>query len=308
VQEVSRLSDGDWFLLIAITVGACVCLFAALRMFHRARLIEDMPTSKIRSCPQGYVELFGTAKWMEGPEIYAPLSGQPCVWYSFTVEEYARHSKQKWRYVDGGVSDQLFLLEDETGSCVIDPEGAEVTPTSSQTWTGPKLVKSNFKSKNPSTMKVIGDVLMSSGQKYRYTERRLDQFESLYAIGEYSSIGTGYQENLKDAASANLRELKRNKEKLAEYDRNEDGQIDLEEWEVARKDAKQAAIEEQLSSPLPKRMHVLKKPQTKKYQPFLLSSKSETQISRKNRVFSIVLAVLFVILICIAFLKLLNMI
>lgn len=307
MQEVSRLSDGDWFLLIAITVGACVCLFAALRLFHRARLIEDMPTSKIRSCPQGYVELFGTAKWMEGPEIYAPLSGQPCVWYSYSIEKYTGNSKQRWRYVEGGVSENLFLLEDETGSCAIDPEGAEVTPTSSQTWTGPKLVKNNSQNKNSSTMKVIGDVLMSSHSKYRYTERRLDQFESLYAIGEYSSMGTGYQENLKDAATANLRELKRNKKKLAEYDHNEDGQIDLEEWDEARKDAKQAAIEEQLSSPLPKRMHVLKKPQTKKYQPFLLSSKSESHMSRKNLVFSIVLAVLFIILICTAFLKLLNM-
>lgn len=308
MQEVSRFSDGDWFLLIAITVAACVCLFAALRMFHRARLIEDMPTSKIRSCPQGYVELFGTAKWMEGPEIYAPLSGQPCVWYSYSIEKYTGNSKQKWRYVEGGVSEELFLLEDETGSCVINPEGAEVVPSSSQTWTGPKLVKNDIKNKSVSTMKVIGDVLMSSISKYRYTERRLDQFESLYAIGEYSSMGTGYHENLKDAASSSLRELKRNKEKLAEYDRNDDSQIDLDEWEVARKDAKQAAIEQQLSSPLPKRMHVLKKPQTKKYQPFLLSSKSETQMSRKNLVFSIVLAVMFIILISIAFLKLLNMI
>lgn len=306
MQEVSRFSDGDWFLIIAITVGACVCLFAALRLFHRARLIEDMPTSKIRSCPQGYVELFGTAKWTEGPEIYAPLSGQPCVWYSFRVEEYARHSKQKWRYVDSGVSENLFLLEDETGSCVIDPQGAEVTPTSSQTWTGPKLVKNDVKSKNASPMKVIGNVLMSSPNKYRYTERRLDQFESLYAIGEYSSMGTGYHENLKDAATANLRELKRNKEKLSTYDINKDGQIDLEEWEEARKDAKQAVIEQQLSSPLPKRMHILKKPTTKKNQPFLLSSKSETQMSRKNRIFSVVLAVMFIVLISVAFLKLID--
>ncbi|MEJ2115410.1 MAG: hypothetical protein P8X88_05040, partial [Gammaproteobacteria bacterium] len=93
MQEVARFTNGDWFLLIALFIAALICLFAALRSFHRARLIEDMPTSKIRSCPQGYVELCGTAKLMDGPDIHAPLSGQPCVWYSFSVEEYVEHSK-----------------------------------------------------------------------------------------------------------------------------------------------------------------------------------------------------------------------
>jgi hypothetical protein len=303
MQELSRFSSGDWFLLIALIVGACICLFAALRMFHRARLIEDMPTSKIRSCTQGYVELHGTAKWMEGPEIHAPLSGQPCVWYSFSVDEYVAHSKRKWRHIDGGVSDELFILEDDTGTCVIDPEGAEVTPSSSNTWYGSKRISPVT---HTSPLDVLGGAIFQTGEKYRYTERRLDQYEYLYAIGEYNSLGTGHEENLKDAASAYLRELKRDKEKLASYDKNSDGQIDQNEWEQARKDVKQAVIEHQLSNPLPKRMHVLKKPQTKKYQPFLLSSKSEIHISRKNRILSAGLAFLFVCLIASIFLKIIG--
>ena len=303
MQELAHFSHGDWFLLTALFGGACICLFASLRMFHRARLIEDMPTSKIRSCPQGYVELYGTAKWMDGPEIHAPLSGQPCVWYSFTVEEYVEHSKQKWRRIDGGVSEHLFLLEDDTGACVIDPEDAEVTPSSSNTWHGSKRRRPAVYT---SPLDVLGEAIFQSGQRYRYTEQRLDQYESLYAIGEYSSMGTGYQENLKDAASAYLRDLKRDKEKLAEYDKNKDGTIDQEEWEEARNDAKQAAIQEQLANPLPKRMHVLKKPQTKKYQPFLLSSKTETHMSRNNRIFSAGLAFLFVALVVSVFLKIIG--
>lgn len=303
MQELSRFSSGDWFLLIALFVGACICLLASLRMFHRARLIEDMPTSKIRSCSQGYVELYGTAKWMDGPEIHAPLSGQPCVWYSFSVEEYAQHSKQKWRRIDDGVSDNLFLLEDDTGACVIDPQGAEVTPSSSNTWYGSKRISPVT---HTSPLEVLGGAIFQTGQKYRYNEQRLDQYESLYAIGEYNSLGTGHEDNLKDAARAYLRVLKRDKEKLASYDKNSDGQIDLEEWEQARKDAKQAVIKHQLSNPLPKRMHVLKKPLTKKYQPFLLSSKSEIHMSRKNRILSAGLAILFVVFIASIFLKIIG--
>ncbi len=301
MQELSRLSNGDWFLLAALSIGAVICLLASLRMFHRARLIEDMPTSKIRSCPQGYVELHGTAKWMDGPEIRAPLSGQPCVWYAFVVEEYVRHSKQKWRSIESGVSDELFLLEDDTGTCLIDPDGANVTPSSSNTWYGSKRLTP---ATHTSPLNVLGGAIFQSGKKYRYTEQRLDQYELLYAIGEYSSLGTGEESNLDDAVKIYLRELKRDKEKLAVYDVNLDGQIDLQEWEQARLDAKNTVIEQRLANPLPKRMHVLRKPQTKKYQPFLLSSKSELHMTRKNRIISAALATLFVILTASTFLKL----
>lgn len=300
MQAANHFSQGDWFLLTVLFVGAGVCLFAALRMFHRARLIEDMPTSKIRSCSQGYVELHGTAKWMEGPEIHAPLSGQPCVWYSFSVEEYVAHSKHKWRRVNSGISDQLFLLEDDTGACVIDPDKAEVTPSSIMTWFGNERLVPRT---HTSPLDVLGNTLFQSGEKYRYTERRIDLYESLYAIGEFCSIGTDYRESVKDAALERLRELKRDKEMLAQYDTNNDGQIDAEEWEKARMDAKQAALEEQLSKPLPQRMHMLRKPQTKKYQPFLLSSKSETHMSSKNRIISAGLSALFVIFVASIFLK-----
>ena len=301
MQASYHFSQGDWFLLTVLFVGAGICLFGALRMFHRARLIEDMPTSKIRSCSQGYVELHGTAKWMEGPEIHAPLSGQPCVWYSFSVEEYVANSKHKWRRVNSGVSDQLFLLEDDTGACVIDPDKAEVTPSSSMTWFGNERLVPRT---HTSPLDVLGGALFQSNEKYRYTERRIDVYESLYAIGEFCSIGTDYRDSVKDAALEKLRELKRDKEMLAQYDTNNDGQVDAEEWEKARMDAKQAALEEQLSKPLPQRMHMLRKPQTKKYQPFLLSSKSEIHMSRNNRIISAGLSALFIIFIASIFMKL----
>ena len=300
MQVTNHFSQGDWFLITVLIIGAIICLFAALRMFHRARLIEDMPTSKIRSCHQGYVELFGTTKWMEGPEIQAPLSGLPCVWYSFSVEEYIPQSKQKWRRINSGVSDQLFLLEDDTGACVIDPDNAEVTPSSNTTWYGNERLGPKI---HTSPLDILGGMLLQSGQKYRYTERRIDVYESLYAIGEFSSIGTDYRQNIKEVVVEKLRSLKSDKEKLAKYDINNDGQIDAQEWEQARIDAKQAALEEQLTKPLPKRMHILKKPQTKKYQPFILSSKSETHMSRNNRIFSAGLASLFVLFIAGVFFK-----
>ena len=179
--------------------------------------------------------------------------------------------------------------------------GADVTPSSSSTWFGSQRIQP--KKQKSSNLKLLGDVLMSRGSKYRYTERRLDIYESLYAIGEFASLGTDYRRDIENSTRVYLKDLKRNKEKMAEYDKNKDGEVDLDEWEEARKDAKQAAFEEQLSNPLPKRTHILRKPTLKKYQPFILSSKSETHMSKRNRIYSAGLAGLFVILITSIFLK-----
>lgn len=48
--------------------------YLGFRQLHRARLIEDTPTSRIRSAAQGYAELEGRAVALGDP-LYAPLSG-----------------------------------------------------------------------------------------------------------------------------------------------------------------------------------------------------------------------------------------
>ncbi len=304
MQGFSHYSSGDWFLLIALCIAAVASLFYSFKMFHRARLIEDMPTSKIRSAIQGYVELYGKAVWLDGPEIIAPLTGLPCAWYSFSIEERNQHGNNKWRRIDHGISDHLFMLKDETGECVIDPDGAEVTPSITDTWYGSKPKRTLDALKNYPVLNMLNKTGALTNAPYRYTERRLNINEFVYAIGEFKSVGTDYRKETNQLVRDFLNKLKRDKAKLAEYDEDQDGNIDQEEWENARKDAKNAAIEAQLNNPLPKATHILKKPEVKKYQPFLLSAKAESHLSRHNKIFSIVLAILFIILSVGIFLKL----
>ena len=273
-------------------------------MFHRARLIEDTPTSKVRSASQGYVELFGTAKWLEGPQIHAPLSGQPCAWYSFSVEERSHHGKRKWRRINSGASENLFLLQDETGICVIDPEGANVTPSVQETWYGSKPDRVGNPENMNAALSVLTNAVSQAGAPYRYTERRLNIEEPLYALGEFKSLGTDYRKELDHSVRDFLNRLKRDKKQLAAYDKNQDGTIDQDEWEAARKDAKQAAMQEQLSNPLPKSTHLLKQPESKSRQPFILSAKSESDLSRNSFIYSIALAIIFIALVAAIFFKL----
>ncbi len=293
---LEQYSNGDWFLLLALAVGAVASLLASIKMFHQARLIENMPTSKIRSAIQGYVELYGNAVWMDGPEINAPLTGLPCAWYSFSIEERNQHGNNKWRRVDYGVSEHLFLLKDNTGECVVDPEGAVVTPSATDTWYGSRPNRAINTTKVHPAIDVLSKTVAISSAPYRYTERRLNLDEPLYAIGEFISVGTDYREEFDHLVRDFLNRLKRDKKRLAQYDANHDGDIDQQEWEHARTDAKQTAAQEQLNNPLPKSTHLLKKPKQSKHQPFLLSAKEESHISRSNKISSILLAIVFVVL------------
>lgn len=303
MQSIEQFAQADWFLLAFFVFGAALSLFLAIRMFHRARLIEDMPTSKIRSAHQGYVELYGTAKWLDGPEIVAPLSGQPCAWYSFTIEERSRHGRKQWRRIDHGISEHLFLLEDETGSCVIDPEDAEVTPSISETWYGSTPLRALDRLDINPTIKLLSKAIVQSGAPYRYTEKRININEPLYALGEFTSLGTDFRKEVDHLIRDILSKLKRDKKKLEKYDVNKDGEIDQNEWETARKDAQQSALNAQLNNPLPKSTNILKKPKTKKYQPFLLAAKAESYLSKQNLIFSYASAAVFIFLVASVFYK-----
>ena len=299
-----QFSQDEWLMLAVLVAVGLTSLFFSIRKFHLARLIEDMPTSKIRSAAQGYVELYGIAKWLDGPQIIAPLSGQACVWYSYIIEERNQFGKSEWRHVASEVSDHLFLLQDETGSCVIDPEGADVTPSASETWYGTRAVHTF----NSSTINFVTDALSHTigqiGARYRYTEKRLHIENELYAIGEFKSIGTDFRASLNDLSKDFLSKLKRDKTRLAVYDTNKDGEVDAQEWQQARADAKQFAVEEQLKNPLPASTNLLTKPESKRYKPFILSANSETHLSRKQKLFSYLLAVVFILCIGIIFSKL----
>ena len=100
-------------LLIVVTL---VCLYLIFRFYHRKRLIGDTPTSKIHAAAQGYVELEGEGLLLKGDKRHSPLSGRQCLWYKFKVEKKETsydskgHRRTRWKTIDSGVSENLFLV------------------------------------------------------------------------------------------------------------------------------------------------------------------------------------------------------
>src|SRR3569832_2181805 len=212
--------------VIAVAVGAFIAAFVSLR---RARLIEDTPTSRIRSAAQGYVELEGEAVMMEGVPIIAPLTLLPCAWFRYRVEERVENNRgdARWRTLRRGTSDGIFVLRDDTGDCVVDPDGATVTPSARDVWYGD--------TPTPPPMH-RNKTVWRHGGRYRYREERIHAGDYLYAIGEFRSTGGAEGPAHADALRALLAEWKRNRSALlARFDDNRDGAIDVDEWERARR-------------------------------------------------------------------------
>jgi hypothetical protein len=169
-----------WFIIASLGLCVLFYFYRSYRALLSARVIEDMPTAKIRSAAQGLVEFQGKPRYYQGKPIYAPLSLLPCTWYQYTIEQYVQ---KKWTLIDKGASQHRFELDDGTGICVIDPKGALVKFDQMDVWYG-------FSRTPKGKPKTWFGRLWSSLGKFRYKEKRMTPEMDLYAMGNFTTEQT----------------------------------------------------------------------------------------------------------------------
>ena len=200
----------------AITAAAIalVSLVSWIIAWRYVRAVADTPTSKIASAAQGYVELQGNGRSFEGSPVLSKVSQTPCLWYRYLVEQ---KRDDKWHTEDRGESDASFILDDGSGECLVDPEGAQVLTSDKKTWTS---------------------------NDYRYTEWFMHPGQDVYALGEFVTRGSvDLQLSLSDDMKTLLAEWKQDPARLHQrFDLNGDGQLDLGEWELARAQARREVL------------------------------------------------------------------
>lgn len=272
-----NVSTLHFSIITAIITGLAIAgLVYAFVLLRRAHVIEGTPTSKIRSAAQGYVELHGVGQLMEGLPIISPLTGIECTWYRYKVEKIEEKNS---RIIQSGTSDDMFLLVGDTGRCVIDPEGAVVMTKTKQVW---------YEHDYPPMRRphqINGFLGRFMGGRYRYTEERMHNGETLYAIGMFMSVG-GHNEtfNTEDEVRALLKKWKENKPALLKhFDKNGDGEIDLQEWEEVRKTAHKKVRKDQLERSLKPPTHVMSKPKYDK-RPYILSVYPQQELVKRYKI------------------------
>lgn len=261
-------ADTRGFVMIAggILVFMCVTFYWAFRYMIRARTLEDVPTSKARSAEQGYVELEGHAEMLDGPPVQSPLSRRECVWWSYTVERYRNNN---WVRVESRTSEALFAIRDDTGNCIVDPEGADVFPEQSRTWNANRSAN----------LTTIGSY---SGSNYRYREYYLMPHELICVIGLHRTIEAIDEWDDAHELRRLLGDWKKNQvELINRFDHNNDGVLDQDEWEIARKVARKQLAAEKLRHATTPGVNVIGAPPDRR--PFLIAPLHNMEFAKKLR-------------------------
>ena len=269
--------DDLWFWLLTLGVAVVAGGAAALRWLRIARLIEDTPTSRIRSAAQGYVELTGRGSPLSGTQNLSPLTQRPCIWWRYRIARRTESGTGKtrhksWKTVASGTSSVPFLLDDETGQCIVKPDGAEVLAVESTTWYGDTPWPA-APGKTP---------FLAGGRDYRYVEERIYEHERIYALGDFRSSASSAEHDVSAEVGALLNEWKRDQPALLErFDHDRDGRIDLHEWEKARAAARDAVYGRKAERPARQTHHVLCKPDGDAL--FLLAALPPGDLARRYR-------------------------
>lgn len=267
-------------------LGFAVCglsilaaMFYMFRHLRRYRLISDTPTAMIRSAPQGYIEIIGHVVCGEGGLLQAPLSGRPCVWYSYRIDRQGNGGKGGWKLAERGTSDAWFQINDGTGVCLIDPEKAEMDVAQRSIWHG--------NTPNPSGMlkhaTSLGSPRLFSG-RYRYTEQLIMEHEPVYALGKFQTVGGGRNtESLSQIQANIIRNWKQDHAGLlARFAAPGATEFSTEEWQTVRQAAlKEAEQHRQKQNNLPD-MHVLTHPD-QPGRPLLISTLDESRLIKRFR-------------------------
>ena len=244
--------EGWQFCLPLIAVFS---LFAWRSSLNRLRAIRDTPTSRIDSAAQGYVELMGRGMPFGDVPLLSRLRQLPCLWYRYKIEEraYTGKNRENWRTVDSGESPDSFMLRDSSGECIVDPEQAEISTIYRDHWN-------------------TGDL--------RYTEWKLLKNDRLYILGEFRTRSGAVEFDSNAELNALLAEWKTDMPALRKrFDLNNDGELDMTEWMLARKAAQREVAKKMREAEAQPELHLISQPRDGKL--YLISNLTPEDLSRR---------------------------
>ena len=247
---VGVLADSHELRIGCLALLAVISLLAWVAALRRRRAIADTPTSRIASAAQGVVELSGRGKPVE-PPLFSRLHGLPCLWYRYQLEE---KQDNEWKIVAEEESDLSFILDDGSGTCVVDVEGAEILTKHKET---------------------------RNSENHRMTEWKLLIGDLIYARGGFHTLGGGAVElDVREDVGNLLAEWKKDQASLLKrFDLNGDGLLDETEWNLARQAARREVVRSHRELRNDADVHTLRRPGND--QPYLISNLDPKRLARR---------------------------
>lgn len=210
--------------------AAGVALFIyGLMSLRRKRLIEDTPTSTIRSMAMGQIEIVGRAE--DWNTTRSPATGRSCAVFRYMIE---KRGGDDWKTVARGDSFAFpFRVNDGTGTVTVYPKGSEfrVSPVDAHRTGGGGATLARLQA-------ALGPVsfgidAFAETETTRVTEWAILPGQNVYIMGSAGRMDVGACER-EAKLSERLAELKQDPQKMAALDLDNDGITSVEEWDAAR--------------------------------------------------------------------------
>ncbi len=110
---------------IIVTGAGAILSYSGFLSYRNKRLIEDTPTSKVRSLAIGDAEVYGEVVPIHS--YTTPFTHGKCVYCKWTIEEWKKQGKNHaWVTIRSGKIGDRFYLQDDTGKVLVDPKEADI--------------------------------------------------------------------------------------------------------------------------------------------------------------------------------------
>ena len=176
--------SGIIYLGIGVVLGSGL-FYQGFVWFKQKQLIENIPTSKVRSIAMGLVEIHGDVVPIKKQVLKSPFTNKDCVYYRFMVEEYRKSGKHsRWITVRSGRQGVHFGIKDNTGTVLVDPKDAHIDVPHDNVYKSgigrdpPKEVKHFLKAQG-----LRHEGFFGLNKKMRFTEWFIKSKEKLYIMG-----------------------------------------------------------------------------------------------------------------------------
>ncbi|RJT07866.1 GIDE domain-containing protein [Halococcus sp. IIIV-5B] len=177
---------------LLVSLGAFGYGLMELRMVYRMYTTRTNTVASVANHP-GVVELKGTVR-IESDSLRAPFTDTECVVYKYEIEELRRDDGgSNWETIDAGDERVPFRIEDDTGSVLVEPDGARLRLDAQRVFRNrPGEEPSSTITQGLSALSSIeiGGFSIKASNDRRYTEYRLDPGESVYVLGPAGSDPT----------------------------------------------------------------------------------------------------------------------
>lgn len=288
-EYINGLSPAEYnFFTLVLFIAVVFSIYKIYQTHQGFRFIQDTATSRIASAAQGYVELKGLAELLPESNIISPFSQRRCIWYQCKIEVKKTTGKRShWVEESKQISEEIFLLQDDSGACIVIPEGAEVIPSDQRVWYGDGLQDSHLSRKNSGLRSSIGI------GNYRFSEKLIFVADTLYVLGDFESVRRNPDaQSIQQQVKELIRYWKMYPVRfLKPFDTDNNGKIQKEEWTRVKQQAEIKVMQQNQRSAI----HTIRKPQEKHY-PFVISAVSEGELLRKKRLSLILYVMLFFVM------------